>query len=678
MAGAQPTPATDPYLEQLNFEQLAQLVHGSSPEVFYRQAGAFDRAADRLREVTDRFRAQWRDIGTHSSGQAIDRAVAAGDRLAADNEKVLEATLAPGYARMLRRAGDALAEGQRRMRDLEQQRSAQAAAQPGVPGQPPGIPGQAPGVPGQALGAPGRAPGGPGQPGQPSGFPGQQQGGPGPGQALGAPAPEAPGNGSQAPPPGDEERTQQARQIVYDISAVYSDVAKSMTAMPGKGGSTPGAADPRALRSASSGSGGWSASGSGGAQQAMYFSSGSDSGAMTVSDSSGGSGGWQDTGQPPNAGGASESGASPTGAPWLAVAAQSSPAVLGGRSAGGSAGKRTSEKSTEDSSVGGWQAASGVLGRQSNNSGGWSSDSERSSRSNESSGSDESSKSDNSSKSDENSKSEENSESGSDRPETVSRKQDSDSSASEVRTFSAEPQHAPVRSMLSHASAPPPQTAAATAPAAASAPAASAPAPPQPPANPGPAPQTVSAPDPSAAGGHGSGSAPAGSAPSTTSSASSPPSSSVPRTPAPSALDLGQMTTPNPSTGAGTPPAAGTHGAPVNLNTAGSGQPMTGNAPAGGTAPPPAGGTGQAGGHPMGPMMGGMPPQPGQQRDDNQVPINAERTVWGEQQGVAGSLGRPEQPEQPPENPDEPTETGPDRARADEFLEKLRENRRIR
>ncbi len=80
----------------------------------------------------------------------------------------------------------------------------------------------------------------------------------------------------------------------------------------------------------------------------------------------------------------------------------------------------------------------------------------------------------------------------------------------------------------------------------------------------------------------------------------------------------------------------------------------------------------------MGPMMGGMPPQPGQQRDDNQVPINAERTVWGEQQGLAGSLGRPEQPEQPPENPDEPTETGPDRARADEFLEKLRENRRIR
>ena len=80
MAGAQPTPATDPYLEQLNFEQLAQLVHGSSPEVFYRQAGAFDRAADRLREVTDRFRAKSRDIGTHSSGQAIDRAVAVDER----------------------------------------------------------------------------------------------------------------------------------------------------------------------------------------------------------------------------------------------------------------------------------------------------------------------------------------------------------------------------------------------------------------------------------------------------------------------------------------------------------------------------------------------------------------------------------------------------------------------
>ncbi|MBQ6643189.1 MAG: hypothetical protein IJH84_19440, partial [Saccharopolyspora sp.] len=566
MAGAQPTPATDPYLEQLDFEQLAQLVHGTSPDLFYRQAGAFDRAADRLREVTDRFRAQWRDLGTHSSGATIDRAVEAGDRLAAENEKVLEATSAPGYARMLRRAGDAVAEGQRRMRDLEQQRSAQAAAQPGMPGQPPAAPGQAVGAPGQPVGAPG---GPPVAPGGPSGAAGPQQGPPS--QALGVPAPNSPGNGSQSSSPGDKERTQQARQIVYDIAAVYSDVAKSMTAMPGKGGSTPGAADPLALRAASSGSGGWSASGSGGAEQAMSWSSGPGSGATTVSDTSGG--GWQDTGQPPNAAGASESGSSPTGAPWLAVAAQSSPAVLGGRS-GGSSREGTGDKSTEDSSAGGWQSAPGVLGRQLKSSGGWSSGSERSFQSGEESGSEKNSRSGESSGSagnsgpDESSGPDEGSQSDSERPETVSRKQDSESSASEVRTLSAEPQQSAGWSMPTHATPSPAHTAAATAsaaPAAPAAPAASAPAPapPQPPANPGPAPQTVSGPDPSAAAGHGH----SGAAASSTSAASAPAagsasSSSVPRSPAPSALDLGQMTTPNPSTGAGTPPAAGTHGAP--------------------------------------------------------------------------------------------------------------------
>ncbi|MBQ6644412.1 MAG: hypothetical protein IJH84_25730, partial [Saccharopolyspora sp.] len=113
--------------------------------------------------------------------------------------------------------------------------------------------------------------------------------------------------------------------------------------------------------------------------------------------------------------------------------------------------------------------------------------------------------------------------------------------------------------------------------------------------------------------------------------------------------------------------------------TAGSRQPMTGNAPAGGTAPQPASGSGHAGGHPVGPMMGGMPMSQDQHRD-NKVPVNVERAVWGEEEGVAGSLGRPqqEQPTEDPEAPEEPAETGPSRARADEFLEKLRESRRIR
>ena len=425
------------------------------------------------------------------------------------------------------------------------------------------------------------------------------------------------------------------------------------------------------LRSMTSGNAG-PGSYSGGAQQALYWHT-SGSGAMFVnSPTSGGTtyadpasqGYWQDTGRPPNVEGtplAGVSDSSPafggeTTAPWMAVAATSAPAVVGqsGGRRGGWMRKQSNGEFKEDSSdVPGMPAA---LGRE---QGAWSS-AQRSSSADSGSSEDADWSSD-SSEHEENRPATES--------HTVERSEETDSAEPELHTLS----HEAVPAVPVHHTAPAvPATAAATA-AASPAPAAPsqnvAPPPGEPSAanaSPGPNGHSTA---PSSAGGR----APASSFPSDLADkmVANAPSSAASRSAMPSALDLGQVTTPTaPSTGSASTPFSGpARGAPVDLSMTTSGQAMTGG-PAPGTGPQPSASTGSSpAGHPIAPMMGAGFQQPEQFRD-SKVPGSAEQGIWDEGDGVAGSIGRPK----PEQDPAEPVDSGG----AGDFLDKLRETRRIR
>ncbi|GAA5151915.1 MULTISPECIES: WXG100 family type VII secretion target [Amycolatopsis] len=117
-------PIDDPALDRLTFDQLVQLLTEVQPDVFYREAAAFDRAADRLREVLDQFRAQARAVQENWTGTSSDRFVEVLDEVSGDVTLLLQSMREPGYGNQLRLVGDALANAQQRLRDLQNHRAA--------------------------------------------------------------------------------------------------------------------------------------------------------------------------------------------------------------------------------------------------------------------------------------------------------------------------------------------------------------------------------------------------------------------------------------------------------------------------------------------------------------------------------------------------------------------------
>ncbi|MEV7044730.1 hypothetical protein AB0N03_41650, partial [Amycolatopsis sp. NPDC051061] len=116
-----PPPVVDPDLQNLTFDQLAQLVDEVRPDVFYEHGHAFDLAVARYEQIQDDLDRETRNMWEAWSGriaESFDDLVRQVDALTAE---VVQAMVSPGYGTAMRQAGDALARAQQRMQDLRAQ-----------------------------------------------------------------------------------------------------------------------------------------------------------------------------------------------------------------------------------------------------------------------------------------------------------------------------------------------------------------------------------------------------------------------------------------------------------------------------------------------------------------------------------------------------------------------------
>src|SRR3954454_12989558 len=136
-APANPPPVPDdPMLAQLTFEQFAQLVNEVSPEVFYQRAEAFDRASARLQDAVEQIRRELNIVRGAWTGGGADDFDALAKEVTGGVTSALQTMNSPGYGAVLRAAGDTLAAHQRRMRDLQGQKT-EEDSKPPAPGAPP-------------------------------------------------------------------------------------------------------------------------------------------------------------------------------------------------------------------------------------------------------------------------------------------------------------------------------------------------------------------------------------------------------------------------------------------------------------------------------------------------------------------------------------------------------------
>jgi hypothetical protein len=109
-------------------DQVSQMIKQGDPESLYHQAALFDRVHEAFQGIEDKFRKQGLEFGSSWTGGSAD----AYGTHAKDVTGVLDLVRqSPHYASLLRRSGDVLADGQRRIRDLEMQRAQEPGAPPG-------------------------------------------------------------------------------------------------------------------------------------------------------------------------------------------------------------------------------------------------------------------------------------------------------------------------------------------------------------------------------------------------------------------------------------------------------------------------------------------------------------------------------------------------------------------
>lgn len=133
VGNTEPPVVTDAELANLTYEQLAQLINEGNPNDFYVEASAFDEASGRLWQLRDDFVRESRLLQSYVSGEILVAVEEVTQRHVGRIDAVLEPMLHPGYAQGLRHAGDALATGQQRLRDLQSQNAQQDPAAPPPP-----------------------------------------------------------------------------------------------------------------------------------------------------------------------------------------------------------------------------------------------------------------------------------------------------------------------------------------------------------------------------------------------------------------------------------------------------------------------------------------------------------------------------------------------------------------
>ncbi|MFJ8916077.1 hypothetical protein [Amycolatopsis sp. NPDC102389] len=122
MTASEPVPIVDPGIEVLTFEQLAQLVNEVSPDSFYGRAQAFDTAMAQFEQVQDNLARGTRELWDAWRGEGADSFADVVRNVSTLGNTVIQAMASPGYGATLRRAGDALALAQQRIRDLQAQK----------------------------------------------------------------------------------------------------------------------------------------------------------------------------------------------------------------------------------------------------------------------------------------------------------------------------------------------------------------------------------------------------------------------------------------------------------------------------------------------------------------------------------------------------------------------------
>jgi uncharacterized protein YukE len=117
----EPPPVVDPELQNLTFDQLAQLVEEVSPDALYESAAAFDAATARFEQVQDDLDGQSRHLWEAWSGRIAESFDDVVRRVSGRTGAVVQAMADPGYGAVLRRAGDALTQARQRVQDLRAQ-----------------------------------------------------------------------------------------------------------------------------------------------------------------------------------------------------------------------------------------------------------------------------------------------------------------------------------------------------------------------------------------------------------------------------------------------------------------------------------------------------------------------------------------------------------------------------
>ncbi|WP_166459574.1 WXG100 family type VII secretion target [Amycolatopsis pithecellobii] len=113
-----PPPQPPPDLP--NLDQVLTIVGADSPERWYQQASKFDQVNQRVGDVSDQFRREFKNFGELWHGNAAGAYGGQADRLAGLVDQLQQN---PDYGGLLRRAGDALSMAQQRLGDLQAQRA---------------------------------------------------------------------------------------------------------------------------------------------------------------------------------------------------------------------------------------------------------------------------------------------------------------------------------------------------------------------------------------------------------------------------------------------------------------------------------------------------------------------------------------------------------------------------
>ena len=114
-------------VEQHTLDSASSALGGGDPESLYRSGRAFTATADRLRMLSDEFRARLGELESSWQGPGSRAFADTATRITHQVEELATTLTAPSYEWLCRETGDALANGQRELRQLRAERDEQPA-----------------------------------------------------------------------------------------------------------------------------------------------------------------------------------------------------------------------------------------------------------------------------------------------------------------------------------------------------------------------------------------------------------------------------------------------------------------------------------------------------------------------------------------------------------------------